>query len=69
MCVPFMKYYEFLEPSVIFREQPASDNFMCLTPNGSLLVDNCRLDGFYKATLLYHRQELLVDQVHRFFIM
>ena len=32
-------------------------------------MDNCRLDGFYKATLLYHRQELLVDQVNGFFIM
>ena len=47
----------------------AGDNCLGLTSNGSFLVDNCRLDGFYKATLLYHRQELGLDHVNRFFIM
>lgn len=54
---------------MFFGDQLAGDNFIGLTSNGSLLVDNFRLDGFYKATPLYHRQELLLDHVNGFFII
>ena len=64
-----LEYTFFLQPSVLFGDQLAGDNCIGLTSNGSFLVDNCRLDGFYKATLLYHRQELGLDHVNRFFIM